>query len=62
MWTQLTAAGNNQVVKQLQAALDEARHIMHEVYDELDEHKRRQLGDAWKPRAPVLDRPTPSIR
>jgi hypothetical protein len=22
---------------------------MHEVYDELDEHKRRQLGDGWNP-------------
>jgi hypothetical protein len=49
--TGLIAAGHNQVIKQLQAALDEARRVMDEVYDELDEHKRRQLGDGWNPAA-----------
>jgi hypothetical protein len=52
--TGLIAAGYNQVVKQLQAALDEARRAMHEVYDELDEYKRQQLGDAWRPQARQL--------
>jgi hypothetical protein len=49
--TGLIAAGHNQVIKQLQAALDEARRVMHEVHDEMDEYKRRQLGDAWKPQS-----------
>jgi hypothetical protein len=47
--TGLLATGTNQVIRRLQAQLDEARQIIREVYAELDGYQRQQLGDAWKP-------------
>ncbi len=47
--TGLIASGYNQVVQRLQEQLDETRRVMREVYAEIDDHQRHQLGDAWKP-------------
>jgi hypothetical protein len=47
--TGLIAAGHNQIVQRLQEQLDETRRVMREVYAEIDDYKRQQLGDAWKP-------------
>jgi phosphoglycolate phosphatase-like HAD superfamily hydrolase len=47
--TGLIEVGRNQVIRRLQDQLDDARRVMREVYDELDEHKRQRYGPGYRP-------------
>ena len=47
--TGLIATGYNQVVRRLQDQLDETRRVMSEVHAEIDDYKRQQLGEAYRP-------------
>lgn len=50
--TGLMATGNEQVVKRLQATLDEATAVMAEVRELIDQRKRELYGPGYQPHRP----------